>query len=310
MDLVTICIVTHNRDKKIINSINSVRRQSYSNIEIIVIDNNSNDNTQKVIMKLKNNDSRIKYYQLEKNYGLAYARNIGINSATGNYFTFIDDDDEWDKDIIKKFMIETKVNNNENIIYVCGNRLNTYDLIPRYSGQLIDIVKKGYTPPVGGQFYPMHLILKVNGYNTNVRSGVDHDLWIRLCSMNPKIKSIPEALAIPNIENDYQRMTKNIDQRVKGIIKSLEIWKDEYIDLLDEKQFNIFSDAYLSYLIVQCIKNKKYNKAKKIYKKLLNKKYIIIKIISLVIILINIHINKYINRRNITVRPSLPTSIF
>lgn len=310
MDLVSICIVTHNRDKKLINSLKSVQQQSYLDIEIIVIDNNSTDNTQKIIEKIQINDCRVKYHRLDKNYGLAYARNIGIKSANGDYFTFLDDDDEWDKEIIKKFVVEAKKNSDSNIIYVCGNRFKSYDLIPRYSGQLIDIVKKGYTPPVGGQFYPMHIISKVKGYNTNVRSGVDHDLWIKLCSINPKIQSIPIALSIPNSQNDYPRMTTSIDHRIYGIVKSLEIWKDLYIDYLDERHYNVFYDAYMSYLLIQCIKNKDIKNIKKLYKKINRKKILTIKIIRMVEILINKLINKVTSRRNITVTPSLPTSLF
>ena len=84
-------IPTYNRGKIISNSIKSVLNQTFKNLEIIVIDDGSNDNTKEVIDKL--NDDRIKYIKLNKNCGGSFARNLGIKIASGQFISFQDSDD-------------------------------------------------------------------------------------------------------------------------------------------------------------------------------------------------------------------------
>lgn len=88
---ISIIIPTYNRGKILSNSIKSVLNQTFKNLEIIVIDDGSNDNTKEVIDKL--NDDRIKYIKLNKNCGGSFARNLGIKIASGQFISFQDSDD-------------------------------------------------------------------------------------------------------------------------------------------------------------------------------------------------------------------------
>lgn len=88
---ISVIIPTFNREKLIGNSIKSVLNQTLKNLEIIVIDDGSTDNTKKEVKKL--NDSRIHYVRLVKNTGGANARNVGIGLAKGEYISFQDSDD-------------------------------------------------------------------------------------------------------------------------------------------------------------------------------------------------------------------------
>ena len=90
-DKISVIIPTYNRDKYIIESLNSVLKQTYHNLEIIIIDDCSTDNTEFLISQVK--DNRIKYIKLKENKGSSFARNVGIEMATGNYITFQDSDD-------------------------------------------------------------------------------------------------------------------------------------------------------------------------------------------------------------------------
>ena len=97
---ISIIIPTYNREKLIIRSINSILNQTYHNIEVILIDDGSTDNTKKIISQIK--DKRFRYIKLRKNKGSNVARNIGIQKAIGNYITFQDSDDFFHSDKLEK----------------------------------------------------------------------------------------------------------------------------------------------------------------------------------------------------------------
>ena len=89
--IISIIIPTFNREKSIAKSIQSVLNQTFNNIEIIIIDDCSSDNTENVIKLIK--DKRIKYLKLNQTKGASYARNIGIMLAKGKFISFQDSDD-------------------------------------------------------------------------------------------------------------------------------------------------------------------------------------------------------------------------
>lgn len=98
-DLISVIIPAYNAEKYIKKSIDSVLNQSYSNVEVIVVDDGSTDNTIKVVKNIK--DKRL--FLIEKNNeGPSKARNIAIDKSNGKYIMFLDADDYLEKDIIKK----------------------------------------------------------------------------------------------------------------------------------------------------------------------------------------------------------------
>jgi len=93
MSDVSIIIPTYNRADSVTQSIDSVLEQTYDNLELIIVDDCSTDNTEAVVRSY--DDSRIRYIRHEENRGGSAARNTGIQAAKGNYFAFLDSDDEW-----------------------------------------------------------------------------------------------------------------------------------------------------------------------------------------------------------------------
>jgi len=99
-ELVSIIIPTFNGERTIIRAVNSVLNQSYKNIEVIIVDDASNDGTSELINGIQ--DKRIKYIRHQNNEGGSAARNTGILESRGKYIAFLDDDDEWLNNKIEK----------------------------------------------------------------------------------------------------------------------------------------------------------------------------------------------------------------
>lgn len=99
-ELVSIILPVYNAEKFIESTIMSVLNQSYLNIECIVIDDGSTDNTNKIINQLMEKDERLKYYKQE-NEGICSARNLGLQKINGEYVCFCDHDDEYARNYIE-----------------------------------------------------------------------------------------------------------------------------------------------------------------------------------------------------------------
>lgn len=91
--LVTLIVPVFNTEKYIERCITSLRRQTYQNIEILIIDDYSTDGSAKIIENYIFEDKRIRLIHNEKNMGLSFSRNIGIDKASGDYIMFVDSDD-------------------------------------------------------------------------------------------------------------------------------------------------------------------------------------------------------------------------
>lgn len=103
MEKVSIIIPVYNSEKYIEKTLQSVLAQTYENIEVIVIDDGSTDNSGEIVEKFSKTDSRIQYFKIE-NGGPGNARNVGMSKVTGKYIGFCDGDD-----IIKPDMYEKLV---------------------------------------------------------------------------------------------------------------------------------------------------------------------------------------------------------
>ena len=88
----SIIIPTYNRADLIMETINSVFAQSYTNYEILVVDNCSTDNTALLLQPLID-ENKIKFIKHDRNYERSRSRNTGMENATGDYLTFLDSDD-------------------------------------------------------------------------------------------------------------------------------------------------------------------------------------------------------------------------
>ena len=100
MDKISIIVPVYNGEKYLADCIKSIINQSYQNLEIILIDDGSSDNSLAICQGFKNRDSRIRLFQ-KNNAGIGPARNTGIAISTGKYLMFSDNDDLFAPDLVK-----------------------------------------------------------------------------------------------------------------------------------------------------------------------------------------------------------------
>ncbi len=106
MPTISIILPTYNREHLLGRSIQSVLNQTYRDFELIIVDDGSTDNTEKLVRSFKK--ETINYIKHRENRGPATARNTGIKSASGEYIAFQDSDDEWLPEKLEKQMMVFK----------------------------------------------------------------------------------------------------------------------------------------------------------------------------------------------------------
>ena len=213
--LVSVVLPTYNRAHLIVKSIETVLEQSYKNLELIVVDDCSTDNTQQRIGSIK--DSRVSYIKTEKNRGPACARNKGIKLSKGKYIAFQDDDDRWMKYKLQK-QVEVLMNSPESvgIVYTGIHKLikGKNEYIPSKK----NINREGciFEELLRGNFVPIHALIrrscfeKVGFFDESMPALEDWDMWLRMAEKY-EFFYIKEALAvcystIDGVSSDWRKI--------------------------------------------------------------------------------------------------------
>ena len=107
---VSIILPNYNSEKYLIKTVKSVLNQTFKNWELIIVDDNSNLNTLNVLKRFKRN-KKIRIFYLKKNKGAGYCRNYAIKKSKSTYLAFIDSDDIWENNKLKKQIKFMRKNN-------------------------------------------------------------------------------------------------------------------------------------------------------------------------------------------------------
>ncbi len=127
-NLVSIITPSYNSAKFIGKTIESVLDQIYQNWEMIIVDDVSPDNSNKIIEEYSKKDTRIKLIKLEQNSGAAVARNRAIKESKGRYIAFLDADDMWKPEKLEK-QIEFMRKNNYAFTYTAYEKIDENGLV-------------------------------------------------------------------------------------------------------------------------------------------------------------------------------------
>ena len=229
-DKISVIIPTYNRGHLIFKSINSVLNQTYQNIEILIIDDGSTDNTEYLIHKL--NNSKIKYIKLKENKGASFARNIGIQKASGKYISFQDSDDFYHNDKLEKqYYNLIKKRADFDFCKICLHFNKSHKIIFPTLKQEININLEKYEKELcNGNYISTQSILVKKEYikkylfDTEFPRLQDYDLVLRM---------------IPNIKVSYTKEILVDLYRENDSIGSSPKKLEESLNLLLNKTYNI-----------------------------------------------------------------------
>lgn len=236
LPLVSIILATYKRENFIKDAILNIKEQTYSNIELIIIDDNGLGTTSQELTfaKIKNFlNNKTLYFALDKNRGSCYARNYGTNKARGNYLSFFDDDDQWHP---KKIELQLKkfIDNpylgfaycDEKKYFLKNHKLISTNVINYGEGYIFE---KYLNLSSGIIHTPNPLILRkafesVGGFDPEQQSGTDFDLFVRITKIYP-VGKVNEFLHFIYI-HQQNRITTNHWSKIKGKKRLLEKYGD------------------------------------------------------------------------------------
>ena len=238
--LVSVIIPTFRRATFLPRVIETVRRQTHRNIEILVIDDGSPDDTSSVVKAIP--DSRIRYIRHEANMGVSAARNTGIREAKGEYIAFIDDDDEWREDKLEK---QIKALNIYDVV-VCAAIADGFPLRVHKRPNIThdDLRKGGFAPSsLVGKAHVFRDVM----FDENLRQGEDWDVFIRI-AQRYSIGWVEGELLIYN-KGDHARAT-NVAKNLTGLeLEKRTAILNKHREFLGEKWFKYhFADTVLGYI--------------------------------------------------------------
>lgn len=220
--VLSIIIPLYNKEKHIIDTLDSVWSQSFSNFEIIIVNDGSTDNSLNKINAI--NDERLRIFSIE-NQGVSYARNYGVSKANTNLIVFLDADDIW----LKHHLQDLKELQEE--FPDCGMYCKAYDkknehiLIPSkfknipndsdWKGIIKDYFQSSLMNSIAwtsAVMVPKQTFDEIGKFNTTYDSGEDTDLWIRIALKFPVAFS-NKVSAIHNLNSDHKITNQKLSSR-------------------------------------------------------------------------------------------------
>lgn len=223
--LVSIIIPSYNYANFIAEAVSSALQQSHNNLQVIVVDDGSTDDTQHVVSTLMAQDNRIHYIS-QSNQGLSAARNTGIKHASGDFLVFLDADDVLHPDKIQAHLehfsqvTETDISYGRSRYFLSGNPeetfanidLNDAEWMPSISGNAAAVMPAlvvNNIMPVCSAMLRRKLVEQVGDFDISLKSLEDWDYWLRAAALNSNFSFISDERLAAYIRVHDVSMSKN-----------------------------------------------------------------------------------------------------
>lgn len=212
--LVSVCIPAYNNAEYIEDTIKSILNQTYQNIELVIVDDQSKDQTVQVIEKLQETDDRIKLYKNEKNLGMVGNWNRCLELATGEFVKLICADDMIDENAIEKeaealqqYKTVNLVESDTRLVDIDGKKTGVFKRY--YKSGVVDGKKVAKVSLMLNNFFgaPVNNMIRrsvleqTGGFDTGFTYILDFDMWVRIACCGD-VYIIHELLNSFRVRND------------------------------------------------------------------------------------------------------------
>lgn len=260
-DKVTVIIPTYKRSKYLTRAIDSVLSQSYNNIELIVVDDND-PNTEyrqenEIIMQKYKGNNNVKYIKHLKNKNGAAARNTGIKEATGEYITFLDDDDFFLKNRIENMVKVLEKNDKydcaySSFAYVKNGKIISVKEANQKGNLLLDILSQNSFFGTGSNiFFRKKAIDKIGMLDEEFIRHQDMEYMARFFEYGEVI-NVNEILVVKCVDDtqnvpNFERMKKTKEMYLKKFEKCMDDFSEEEKNIIYfNNYFELFTFAKLN----------------------------------------------------------------
>ena len=237
---VSVVIPTHNRAELLERAIKSVLSQDYDIHQIIVVSDGSTDNTDHLMEDIKKKNKNVYYYSYTPSKGGNFARNYGIKKSTGDFIAFLDDDDEWHSNKIRKQLeliekdnkiglVCTAVNN----VHIGGQESHVFIPPAKYDSSK-EIMLKNCIGSTTTVLIKKDIFNKVGMFDEDLPALQDYDMWFRACQVT-KVGVVEEpCVEYYNYENNNQISSKT-NKYIKASNKITNKYKEQ-LSVLTKKE--------------------------------------------------------------------------
>ncbi len=265
--LVSIIMPAYNSASTISESIQSVLDQTFKSWELLIIDDQSIDNTIEIVKDFISKDKRINLLALTNNGGLSNARNSGIKIAKGKFLAFLDADDLWSAKKLEA-QIELHLQNpncrisHTNYDFVIEgkifsrNRSRLFDKFFVKSGKLYPQILYKNNIAILSVMVDRKLIETCKGFDTGLWALEDQDLWIKIAKHNCEFGYLEEKLCYYRI--NPHGMSNNLGKYKKAYKDFLLKYKEE---LFFTNKNLLANSVYLNYFGLQFFKRRNFHLA-------------------------------------------------
>lgn len=275
MNVISVILPVYNGEDRVSNCIESIITQTYKQFELIIINDGSSDLTLDIVNKFAEKDNRIKIISIE-NSGVSYARNKGLEKATGDYITFIDADDFYNNNFLER--MHDLINKDNSDIAICNfcyfnknkitkNKLSSINEFDKFSLILSEYCFQGY---VWNKIYKRKIVQDVY-FNTKITYLEDLLFNVKIFKKTNRIVYTNSVLY--NYVINEESVVNNFSERNLTYFQAL----NKIRELVPNKSQIYINTRYLIGLIdfgsqVQFVNKAMYLNLKKEHE--LNKKYI------------------------------------
>ncbi|WP_303286335.1 glycosyltransferase [Marinobacter sp. SS8-8] len=183
MATVSVVTPTYNRARFLPDAVTSVLSQTFGDLQLIIVDDGSDDNTRDVLAPFLA-DRRVRYVY-QKNQGQSHARNLALKQATGDCIAFLDSDDVWAPDKLEKQLAVLQANPGVDIVHGDEATIDeqgkviSFENMKRYSGRITRYLLADNSVSITTALVRRRCFDEMGGFDTSVGVADDYELWLR-----------------------------------------------------------------------------------------------------------------------------------